>query len=63
MSWKITNKEFRALLTLMMCSDPWPIPPDTNGYDGHGTLLDFIDRESNLRGYDDWIEAYHDFEA
>ena len=57
------DKEFRCFLDLMMCSDPWPICPDKiTGDDGQGTLLDFIEKESNLRGYDGWIEAYHDFE-
>ena len=58
----MTDKEFRRFLDLMMCSDPWPIPKDADGDDGQGTLLDFIERESNLRGFDDWIEAYHKFE-
>ena len=57
------DKEFKAFLALMMCSDPWPISPDKDGDDGQGTLLDFIEKESNLRGYDGWIEAYHRFEV
>ena len=58
----MNDKEFRAFLDLMMCSDPWPIDPNETGDDEQGTLLDFIEKESNLRGYDGWIEAYHQFE-
>jgi len=57
----MNNKEFRCFLDLMMCSDPWPVPADDRG-DGQGVLLDFIEKESNLRGYDGWIEAYHKME-
>ena len=56
------DNEFRAFLDLMMCSDPWPIPPGSSGDDEQGTLLDLAEKESNARGFDDWIEAYHRFE-
>lgn len=45
--------EFYDFLALMMCSDPWP---DSVNRD---TLEAFADRESVKRGYDDWIEAFH----
>jgi hypothetical protein len=49
--------EFRYLLDLMMCSDPWPAEPE-----GQGVLLDFVDKEASKRGYDGWLEAYHAFD-
>ena len=55
------DREFRAFLDLMMCSDPWPITATETEDDRQGTLLDFIEKESNLRGFDGWIDAYHYF--
>lgn len=48
--------EFRALLDLMMCSDPWPV-------DGDNQLIleKLIDNESHKRGYDGRMQAYHSF--
>lgn len=48
--------EYRALLDLMMCSDPWP----------HGVkrepIEELLDTEARERGFDDWLDAYHNFE-
>lgn len=56
---QLGDTEFRALLDLMMCSDPWPIP------DGEGqrqVLEQLLNQESRRRGYTHWTEAYHDSE-
>lgn len=55
--FSMTSIEFRALLNLFMCSDPWPTGRDSE----HAILQDFLDRESDYRGYSDWVEAYHYF--
>jgi len=52
----MNNTEFRAFLDLLMCSDPWPVKPDNNT---QYTLIKFADKESQNRGFTDWIEAYH----
>ncbi len=54
----MTGAEFRNLLDLIMCSDPWPVP-DTGDGDGQDNLIRLADRESKARGFADWIEAYH----
>lgn len=50
----MTDLELRALLTLMMCSDPRPAGTED-------VLEALLDRESNARGFANWIVAYHDF--
>jgi len=60
----MTDREFRAFLDLLMCSDPWPV--DGGGHadvgDGGQSVLEALaDRESGKRGFGEWIEAYHDF--
>jgi hypothetical protein len=49
------NREFRAFLDLMMCSDPWPESVD------RAPLLALAEDESRKRGFAGWIEAYHKF--
>lgn len=49
------ERQFRALLDLVMCSDPWPEGVEREPI---VTLLNF---ESVMRGYGDWISAYHNF--
>lgn len=44
--------EFRALLDLLMCSDPYPC-------DGQTELAAFANRIAVQFGYSDWVEAYH----
>ena len=46
----------KAFLTLLMCSDPWPV---NNDQDNQITLERFADSESRRHGFTDWIEAYH----
>ena len=52
----MTDHQFRALLNLWMCSDPWPASEEDSE-----TLFELIDAESTNRGYCDWIDAYHRF--
>lgn len=49
--------EFKALMVLVMCSDPWPVDGDESG---QGIIWGLLDREAEARGYDNWITAYHD---
>lgn len=50
------DTEFRALLTLFMASDPTPLSEEEDKEVGN-----MLDRESNKRGYDSWVVAYHEF--
>ena len=49
-----TDSEFRSLLDLVMCSAPYPC-------EGRDIVLGMIERESRARGFDSWVEAYHEF--
>ena len=49
----MSDKEFRAVLDWMMCSDPFPCP------EWQETVVGWIERESQSRGFDGWIDAYH----
>ena len=54
----MNNKEYRAFLDLIMCSDPWPI----RGWDAsEDILIELADKEAHKRGYWHWIDAYHSF--
>lgn len=57
----MTDKEFRAVLDWMMCSDPWPVVGSYGSIDedGHKVISGWLDKESVLRGYTDWIDAFH----
>jgi len=47
---------FRVLLSLYMVSDPWPLSTDDNVH-----MEMFLNKEANDRGFDNWIDAYHNF--
>lgn len=49
--------EFRALLDLLMCSDPYPADA------GEDTIKFFANRISLDYGFSDWIDAYHNHVA
>lgn len=49
----ITTDEFRQLLNLRMCSDPWAEGVRKDEVDH------FFEKVSQEFGYTDWIEAYH----
>lgn len=60
----MTDEEFRALLDLWMCSDPWPVMmrhSDEIDMNNQQIIEEFLNKESKLRNYDDIIEAFHDF--
>jgi len=48
----MTDAELEAYLELLMCSDPWPTKSEA-------LLKSMANREAMLRGYKDWIAAYH----
>ena len=50
----ISDTEFRVMLDLFMVSDPWPLDW------GHEHMETVLDSEAILRGYDHWVEAYHE---
>lgn len=52
----IDDAEFKALLNLFMSADPFPASEED-----HEKLLVLLNRESQRRGYDGWIEAFHDW--
>jgi hypothetical protein len=47
--------EFKCLLALLVCSDPWP----TGDQWEEETLKDYATRQAMRYGFRDWIEAYH----
>lgn len=52
----MSNHVFRALLDLVMVSDPWPLVY------GNDLICALLDEEARKRGFDDWIHAYHKME-
>ena len=50
------NLAFRALLDLLMVSDPFPLDEIS-----HDELCLFADQQSLLRGFENWIVAYHEY--
>lgn len=48
------ERTFRVMLDLFMVSDPWPLSEAAQS-----EYLKLLETESNLRGYDSWVEAYH----
>ena len=53
----MNDLEFRAFLSLMMCSDPWPTGDESE----NNVLIELAVKESVKRGFDSWIVAYHEF--
>lgn len=49
------DREFRAFLDLMMCSDPNPA-----GEEVDAILKRWADEESQRHGFDNWIVAFHE---
>jgi len=48
------DNQFKAFLSLLVCSDPWPTPQPEEDI-----LKALADDMSVGRGYEDWIDAYH----
>ncbi len=51
---------YRAILDLLMCSDPYPVPDDGVG---QKILTALANDEAKKRGYGDWVVAYHKFKG
>jgi hypothetical protein len=69
---KMSDIEFRAILDLWMCCDPWPVMTETRTGDleidvancdreHHDICEGWLIRECKARGFDGWADAYHDF--
>lgn len=53
----MNDKEFRAFMDLLMCSDPWPVDDKNN----QAIIEALADKEAKRRQFGDWITAYHMF--
>lgn len=53
----MNDRQFRALLNLVMASDPTPLSDEEDD-----TVRDLLANEAHKRGFMDWIEAFHDFQ-
>ena len=51
----ISDAMFRDLLDWFMVSDPWPLDQAA-----HTRLHLALDEASKLRGYENWVVAYHE---
>lgn len=51
---KMTERELRCLLTLLMCDDPTSLDKED-----HAQIMAFAERESKSHGFNDWVQAYH----
>lgn len=49
---------YRVLLDLYMVSDPWPLEAKADGI-----MMAALTAEARKRGYDGWVEAYHELEV
>lgn len=54
----MNDANYRALLDLIMCSDPWPV--NDNG-ENQQIIEVMATEEAKRRGFDTWVEAYHKF--
>jgi len=54
MKTKITDRQFRVLLDLFMCSDPFPLSERE-----YIVIEDFLNDQAFIRGFDKWVGAYH----
>lgn len=55
------DRQLRALLDLLMCSDPYPVK-DTGCGTGEDDIVRLATSESKRRGFTSWIDAFHYFE-
>lgn len=52
-----TIEQFKEIVTLMMCSDPWPV--DEAGNQANQAIVDeWADAEAIRHGYANWLDAY-----
>jgi hypothetical protein len=54
----MNSLQFRALLDLFMVSDPWPLTDIQQDY-----IEELIEYEATQRGFETWVDAYHEFKA
>ena len=54
----VADDAFRVLLDWYMLADPWPLSDRA-----HGMMFGFLTAEANKRGYETWVDAYHDFQT
>jgi hypothetical protein len=54
----MTDAQLRVFMALLMCSDPWPLEHSTRD-----VMVGLANEEAERRGFDDWIEAYHQLPA
>jgi len=52
---RFTAQEFGTLCEWLMASDPFPLEQSRRQ-----RMVDMLNDEAQTRGYDDWIQAYHD---
>lgn len=56
----MNNKQFRALLDLIMCCDPWPVEDDGKNQESNEDLVkDLASAHARTLGFTDWVDAYH----
>ena len=54
------DRQFRALLDLLMCCDPYPVIDSGNGTGEHD-MIRLANSEAVKRKFDGWEVAYHEF--
>ena len=55
-SRNLPSEEFRVLLDLCMCSDPWPLVDDPGSKEIMEHCLNALAKQYEFK---DWISAYH----
>ena len=58
MAVEITEEEFKHLMALLMCSDPYPVDGSVNN-EGLESMNRLCNKIADSFGFNDWIEAYH----
>lgn len=54
----MTNRQFRALLNLFMCSDPWPVEGEF-WEEERDEIEELLNQEAQKRGFESWVGAYN----
>ena len=52
---RFSAQEYGTLCDWLMASDPWPLSELKRD-----RIEEMLNEEAEARGYDDWIQAYHD---
>jgi len=52
---RFSAQEYGTLLQLMMTADPWPLAASERD-----RMVGMLNDEAEARGYDGWVEAYHE---